>query len=126
MNNPVNILVLFGTGSGTVQWWQVVPVLYRCIRYKIPIRYFSIHVLHTFLVHVPVPYTSIGLVTGSGTAVTNMLCNGTRNGIKQYRFCTGSVSLSNRVRIALVLGSVSLLYWVSIAFVAGQYRFCTG
>ena len=108
---PVNIPVLIGTRSGTVQRWKVVPVRYRCIRYKVPIRYLSIHVLHT----VPVPYTSTGLVPGSSTAGTDSLCNGTINGITfvpgQYRFCTGSVSL---------------LYWVSIAFVPGQYHFCTG
>ena len=64
---------------------------------------------------------------GSGTAGTNMLCNGTRNGIAfvlgQYRFCTGSVSLLFQV-IAFALGqyrfcagSVSLLYWVNVVFV---------
>ena len=75
----------------------------------------SIHILHTVPVHVPKPYTSTGLVTDSGTAGTNTLCKGTRNGIAfvpgQYHFCTGSVSL---------------LYWVSIAFVLGQYCFCAG
>ena len=102
----------------------MVPVRYRCIRYKVPIRYLSIHVLHTVPVHVPVPYTSTGLVTGSGTAGTNTLCNGTRNGIKRYRFCIGSVSLLYRVSIGFVLGqycfcagSVSLLYWVNVVFI---------
>ena len=101
----------------------MVPVRYRCIRYKVPIRYLSIHVLHTVPVHVPVPYTSTGLVMGSGTAGTDT-CNGTINGIKRYCFCTGSVSLLYRVSIAFVLGqyrfcagSVSLLYWVNVVFV---------
>ena len=102
----------------------MVPVRYRCIRYKVSIRYLSIHVLHTVPVHVPVPYTSTGLVTGSGTAGTDTLCNGTKNGIKRYRFCTGSVLFLYRACIAFVLGqyrfcagSVSLLYWVNAVFV---------
>ena len=102
----------------------MVPVRYRCIRYKVPIRYLSIHVLHTVPVHVPVPYTSTGLVTGSGTAGTDTLWNGTKNGIKRYRFCTGTVLLLYRAWIAFVLGqyrfcagSVSLLYWVNVVFV---------
>ena len=92
----------------------MVPVRYRCIRYKVPIRYLSIHVLHTVPVHVPVPYTSTGLVTGSGTAGTDTLWNG----IKRYRFLPG--------QYCYCTGPESLLYWVSIAFVLGQYRFCTG
>ena len=64
------------------------------------------HVLHTVPVHIPVPYISNGHVTGSGTAATDTLCNGIKSGIKRYR-----------VSIAFVLG---------IAFVPGQYRFCTG
>ena len=51
----------------------------------------SIYVLHTVSVHVPVPYTSTGLVAGSGTAGTDTLFNGTKNAVKRYRFCTGSV-----------------------------------
>ena len=85
--------------------------------------YLLVHVLHTVPVHVPVPYTSTALVTGSGTAGTDTLF-GTKNGIKQYRFCNGSVSLLYRVSIAFVLGlycfcagSVSLLYGVNVVSV---------
>ena len=93
------------------------------MRYNVPIRYLSIHVLHTVPVHAPVRYTSTELVTGSGTAGTDTLCSGT----KRYQ----TVSLLYRVSIAFVpgqyhfcTGSVSFLYRVSIAFVLGQCCFC--
>ena len=115
-------MVVSGTGSVslyTVQGTDTVPF-----------------VLHTVLVHAPVPYTSTGLVTGSGTAGTDTLCNGSKNGIKRYRFSTVSVLLLCRVSIAFALGqyrfcagSVSLLYWVNVVLytitVSFTYCFCT-
>ena len=102
----------------------MVPLRYRCIRYKVPIRYLSIHVLHNVPVHVPVPYTSTGLVTGSGTAGTDTLCNGTKNSIKRYLFLYRASIAFVPGQYRFCTGSVSLLCWVSIAFVLGQFCFC--
>ena len=103
--------------------------------YKVPIRYLSIHVFHTIPVHVPVPYTSTGLVTGSSTAGTDTLCNGTINGIAfvpgQYRFCTGSMLFLYTITVSLMVTSTKVVlistgqqytkqYWMLI-----QIRYCS-
>ena len=68
---------------------------------------------------VPVLYFSTGLVTGSGTAGTDTLCQGELKTvsfiIERYCFGVGSVSLLYRVSITFALVNV-FLYTVMVSF----------